>query len=330
MSRNRSCKRTAPSEAPVFGLGQCALDYIGIIPAYPPADVKCEFTNLEIQGGGPVATALAALRRWGLPAYFAGVAGNDAFGAAIAASMRDAGIDTGGLRVREGHLSQFAFVAAEPGTARRTIFWQRPTGPPLSPEELDLERLRTSRALHTDGFFPEASLFACTQAREAGIPVVCDAGSLRDGMLEIAGLSDCFIASEAFSQALTGNPMETCRRLAGLGCPFVGVTLGAKGYVALVGGRWIRTPAYPVRTVDTTGCGDVFHAAVTYGIVHGLAPETCLDLGAWAAARVSTRLGGREGIPHEQELERHLAKSATPPEGPRRSRRSPGRRGTPR
>jgi len=316
LSRNRSGKRTAPSEAPVFGVGQCALDYLGIVAAYPPADVKCEFTNLEIQGGGPVATALVALRRWGLPVYFAGVAGDDAFGAAIAASLRDAGVDMGGLRVREGHRSQFAFIAAEPGAARRTIFWQRPTGPPLSPEELDLDRLRASRALHTDGFFPEASVFACAKAREAGIPVVCDAGSLREGMLEIARLSDCFIASEAFSQALTGDPTETCRRLAGLGCPFVGVTLGAKGCVALTDGRWIRKPAYRVRTLDTTGCGDVFHAAVTYGIVHGLAPEICLELGAWVAARVSTQLGGQRGIPREKELKRRLAKSMKPPGGP--------------
>ncbi|MDP2853428.1 MAG: hypothetical protein Q8O28_04175 [Smithellaceae bacterium] len=50
----------------VFGIGQCSLDYIGLIPAYPPPDVKCEFTNLAVQCGGPVATALVALSRWGL------------------------------------------------------------------------------------------------------------------------------------------------------------------------------------------------------------------------------------------------------------------------
>ncbi len=29
----------------------------------------------------------------------------------------------------EGLESQFAFIAAEPGLGRRTIFWKRPTGP---------------------------------------------------------------------------------------------------------------------------------------------------------------------------------------------------------
>lgn len=283
--------------SPIFGLGQCALDHIGIIAAYPPPNVKCEFTNLVIQGGGPVATALVALSRWKLRCYFTGVLGNDVFGTIIADSLREEGIDTGGLVVRSGHSSQFAFIVSEPNMGRRTIFWQRPTGKPLQPDELNLEVLRRSRALHTDGLFTEASLFACRKAREAGIPVVVDAGTLREGMLDMVRLSDCFIVSETFSQAMAEDPLETCRMLAGLGARFTGVTLGAKGYIALVDGRIIKKPAYPAEAIDTTGCGDIFHAGVTYGIVQGWDAEKCLDLGAWAAAQVSMQIGGRRGIP---------------------------------
>ena len=64
----------------VFGIGQCSLDYIGKIQAYPPPDRKCEFTDMVIQGGGPVATALVALARWGVSCAFAGVLGDDLFG----------------------------------------------------------------------------------------------------------------------------------------------------------------------------------------------------------------------------------------------------------
>lgn len=290
------------SNSPIFGLGQCSLDYIGTIPAYPPPDVKCEFTNMHVQGGGPVANALVALSRWGLPCYISAVVGDDAFGKTITDSLREEGIDTGGLVTRIGHLSQFAFIVTEPDMARRTIFWQRPTGMPLQPNDLDLAVLRKSSALHTDGIFAEASIFACIRAKEAGIPVMVDAGTLRDGMLDIARLSDCFIASETFSQAMGEDPLETCHKLSALGCRFVGVTLGAKGYIAMIDGRVIRKPAYPARAIDTTGCGDAFHAGVSYGIVQGLDAEKCLDLGAWAAASVSTQMGGRKGIPAYKEL----------------------------
>ena len=67
----------------VFGLGQCSLDYIGKVDVYPPPDVKCEFSDMVIQGGGPVATALVALSRWGVSCAFAGVVGDDMFGTMI-------------------------------------------------------------------------------------------------------------------------------------------------------------------------------------------------------------------------------------------------------
>ena len=286
----------------VFGIGQCSLDYIGLIPAYPPPDVKCEFSNLVVQGGGPVATALVTLKRWGFDGHMAGVAGDDDFGKNILAFLAGEGIDAGGICIRKNQFSQFAFIVSEPSTARRTIFWQRPTGKPLQPEELNISLLLQSRALHIDGLFPEASLFACRKAKEAGIPVIVDAGTLRDGMLDIAKFSDCFVTSETFSNALSGTPEDTCRILADMGIRFTGVTLGAKGYVALIDGRLIRKEAYPAEAVDTTGCGDVFHAGLTYGIVKGWSAEKALDLGAWAAAQVCTKMGGRAGIPGSRDL----------------------------
>jgi len=42
----------------VLGLGQCCRDYIGKIVSYPSPDTKCEFSDMVVQGGGPVATAL--------------------------------------------------------------------------------------------------------------------------------------------------------------------------------------------------------------------------------------------------------------------------------
>ena len=290
----------------VFGLGQCCLDYIGKVDSYPPPDVKCEFTDMVIQGGGPVATALVALAKWGVTCTFAGVIGNDQFGGLIKASLEDEKVDTTGLVVRQDSESQFAFILAEPGVGRRTIFWRRPTGPPPSPHELDYSTICEAQILHTDGLFTEASLAAAKAAREAGVKVVVDGGSFREGMLDLARVSDYFLASETFSQGLVGGgkPLDACYKLAEFGPAVVGVTLGPKGYVALVEGRTIERPAYPVDPVDTTGCGDVFHAGFTYGLIKGWEVDRCLDFGAWAAAKVSLELGGRAGIPPLEQVKK--------------------------
>jgi sulfofructose kinase len=283
----------------VYGLGQCCLDYIGKVDSYPPPDVKCEFRDMVIQGGGPVATALVALAKWGVSCTFAGVIGDDQFGDIIKATLEDEKVDTAGLLVRPGSESQFAFILAEPGVGRRTIFWRRPTGSPPSPQELDYSTIGKAAVFHTDGLFSEASLAAAKTAKEAGVKVVVDAGSLREGMLDLAQLSDYFLVSETFSNGLVGEgkPLDACRKLAEYGPSVVGVTLGERGYVALAGDRIIERPAYRVDSVDTTGCGDVFHAGFTYGLIKGWKVEKCLDFGAWAAAEVSLELGGRAGIP---------------------------------
>jgi ribokinase len=288
----------------VYGLGQCCLDYIGKVETYPPPDVKCQFTDMATQGGGPVATALVALARWGVSCAFAGVLGDDLFGSIIKESLDEEGIDTGGVLVREGFESQFAFIVAEPVIGRRTIFWRRPTGRPPDPEEINYDIIRNARVVHLDGLFPEASLAACKAAKEAGVRVVVDAGSLREGMLDIARLSDYFLVSETFAEAIAGagNSLDACYKLAELGPGLVAVTLGQKGYVALDGTRVIERPAYSVGAVDTTGCGDAFHAGFIYGLIQKWNVDKSLDFAAWAAARVSLELGGRTGIPTLEEM----------------------------
>lgn len=293
----------------VFGLGQCSLDCVGMIEEYPPADSKCEFSSMVIQGGGPAATALVALSRWGLPCSFCGVTGDDVFGDMIRDSLAAEQIDIGNLLVRRGCTSQYAFIAAEPRTSRRTIFWQRPGGPPLAAAEVDEGKIRSSRLLHTDGLFIEASLHAAGIARENGVAVSVDAGTLREGTLDLARLSDYFIASEKFGRQLMGedNPEAACLAVAKLGPRLAAITLGAKGYVAYDGERIIKKPAYSVDAVDTTGCGDVFHAGFIFGVLNGLGFENGLDLGAWAASRVALQPGGRAGIPTQAEVKKHLA-----------------------
>jgi ribokinase len=168
-----------------------------------------------------------------------------------------------------------------------------------------MDLLRTSRVLHTDGLFIEASLAAASEAKKAGVIVAVDAGTLREGMLDLARLSDCFVSSESFARSLVGgdDPLGACRRIAELGPRIAGVTLGARGYAAMFDGRSIVKPACAVEAVDTTGCGDVFHAGLTYGLARGWDPGRSFDLAAWAAAQVATRMGGRAGIPPKSELQ---------------------------
>ena len=118
-------------------------------------------------------------------------------------------------------------------------------------------------------------------------------------------VADVFVASESFARAIVGadDPRGACRRIREAGAAVAGVTLGARGYVASFGDTFLERPAHPAAAVDTTGCGDVFHAGIVEGVLAGWAWERTFDFAAWAAAQVSTRLGARAGIPEKRGYE---------------------------
>ena len=291
----------------VYGLGQSCWDYIAQMDTYPPPDTKSEMSSFFVQGGGPVATALVALSRWGLSCSLCGVVGDDTYGEQILNSLKEEKVNTDDVFVRKDSHSQIAFIITEKVAGNRTIFWRRPTGLFLQPEEPDYDIIRNARMVYTDGLFLEASLAVAKAARENGIPVVVDAGTLREGSLGLASFSDYYIVAQPFARSLIGedNPRKACLEMQKLGPGVVGVTLGNKGYVVLAGKEWIEDSAYSVDTIDTTGCGDVFHAGIAYGILQKWKLAKTLDFAAWAAAQVSTRLGGRTAIPAVINYQQH-------------------------
>ena len=66
-------------------------------------------------------------------------------------------------------------------------------------------------------------------------------------------------------------------------------------------------PAFKVKTVDSTGAGDVFHGAYIYAWLQGWDAKTCCRFCSGVSAIKCTRPGGRSGIPTLPVLEKFLA-----------------------
>ena len=74
------------------------------------------------------------------------------------------------------------------------------------------------------------------------------------------------------------------------------MTLGPHGALALVGGKYIYSPAFVVNCRDTTGAGDVFHGAFCYAVVEGYSIEDALSFSNAMAALNCKELGAQGGI----------------------------------
>jgi len=292
----------------VVGIGQCAWDMLAIVDHFPQADTKNEVLIWEEQGGGPVATALAALSRLGVPCRFYGVTGDDREGAAIRKSLIDEGVDATGLVQRSHASSQTAFIAIDKAGGTRTIFWKRPTGDPLAGEELPPDLLHDADFLLLDGLMKDVSLFAARQAREAGVPVMLDAGRVREGMLDLGRLCDYVVGSEEFARELgwKDDPGSFRQVVRTHGFAVTTITLGGRGSVTFAGDEVIFCPAFPVETVDTTGAGDVFHGGYLYGLLQKWPLRDTIRFASAAAAMKCRTLGGRSGIPRPSEVRQFL------------------------
>jgi sugar/nucleoside kinase (ribokinase family) len=74
-------------------------------------------------------------------------------------------------------------------------------------------------------------------------------------------------------------------------------TLGSEGaFYADQGSTRLKSPAYDIKVVDTTGCGDAFDAGFIAALHHKMDLETSLRFAQAAAALVATGLGSDAGI----------------------------------
>jgi|WetSurSiteA1Bulk_404760.scaffolds.fasta_scaffold00224_14 sulfofructose kinase len=298
----------------VVGIGQCSYDYLALVETYPSVDTKNEVLEWHEQPGGPVATALVALSRLGVRCRFHGITGDDSSGDKIKESLLSEGMNVHGLVKREGARSQLAFIAIEKYSAKRTIFWKRPSADPLRAEELGEDFLEGAHFLLLDGLMKDASLFAAEQAGNRNIPVMLDAGRSRPGMLDIAKLSDYVVASRDFANDVGWevNQEALQQERERLGCKILTVTLGDQGSVTVSKERCLRIPAFRVDAIDSTGAGDVFHGGYLYGLLHGWNLKDTIVFASAFAAMKCTRIGGRTGIRRYEEVKQFLAERGYP------------------
>ena len=299
-----------PPASDVVGLGLNAMDYIAVLPHFPNPEGKVPISELRLEPGGQVATALTACRRFGRTVCYIGSVGSDELGQAQLASLRREGVDTSNVRVVEGATSQVAFALVEQGVGERTILWHRDSRLAFPPEEVSANMIRAGRLLHLDGHDSAAALRAAQLAREAGMPIMIDIDRRYDDSTEeLLMLVDYLIAAGDFAMAFTGhaNPEDAVRALSErFPAKVVGVTMGAAGAAFLDEGRFRHFPAFDIRARDTTGAGDVFHGAFIHGVLEDWNLERTVGFAHAAAAMNCMHLGARAGIPTLGEVEEFL------------------------
>ena len=293
-----------------IGIGFCSNDHLAVLP-FIPMDTKVRMLSHRIMGGGPAANATAGAAALGLDAAFVGTVGDDADGEMILRDFRAQGVDTSMMKVRPGATSAIAYLWIEEKTGNRSCAWTREGLDELTADEINPEAIASAKILHVDGHNAAGAIAAAKVAREAGVLVNYDAGTHRDGMEELLGLADLMICSEEFILKLTGlkDAEAAVRQVWAKYRPKVcGATMGVRGSMAFDGKDFVRCPAFKVeKVVDTTGCGDLFHAGFAIRYLETQDLLACQQFGAAVSAIKCRGLSGRPpSAPTRAEVEEFL------------------------
>ena len=136
------------------------------------------------------------------------------------------------------------------------------------------------------------------------MPVVMDAGSVREGSAELVAACTDVVSSRKFAPELTGcsDPVAALRAMRAMGPQRVAMTFGGDGVLGLENNLPLPVPAFAVPVRDTTGAGDAFHAGYAFARSQGLNFRTCLDWGSAVAGLKCRDWGGRRGLPQLGEV----------------------------
>jgi sugar/nucleoside kinase (ribokinase family) len=329
-----------PERIDILGLGAVAVDDLLFLEEFPQPDVKYRIVKRERHAGGLTGTALVAAARLGCRCAYGGTLGSDEYSRFIEEKLSEENVSTEHIVRRDGALPYRSTILVDMREKTRTILGE-PFGVIGASDTLPEEPLiRSIRVLFVDHTGLAGMLRAARLARAAGIPVVGDFEKTYEAPFEeLFALVDHLILPVEYAREISGAPdaRAAAEALWDGSRSAVVVTNGVEGswYVSRESAgiprrqesagiprrqesagipRRVESPhaaryqqAYHVETVDTNGCGDVFHGAYAACLSRGMPMADRVRYASAAAAMKAMHAGGQRGIPKSGELEAFLA-----------------------
>ena len=283
------------------------------VPASMFSRDSCHIDKPEWSTGGDAANVAVALSRLGVRTIFSGLVGKDVYGEFLARRIKEAGVDTRGIREHPTLGTGVSHIVIEPGGERHFVIY-RDINDALDYSfvsedliaESDIVYFGSCMCMKKMDSGGTAELFK--KAKSLGKITVTDFsgnGEMRgDYWLKYLDpvLKNCDILMPSLGEAaaLTGKKElpEMRKALSGYGIKIFIVKLGSQGcYLTDFKNEWM-IPTFPeFKVVDTTGAGDSFAAGFIRGFIEGWKPEAAAVFACCVASHNVTKVGATAGVP---------------------------------
>jgi len=281
----------------VVGLGLCVLDDVYRVADLSLAGERARYREHYTGTGGMAANALVQAAALGVRSQLLSLVGDDAGGRGLLRALRGSGVGTRGVVRSPDDPTTTALILVDAGSGERRFVLPDRRGIERRAPDFDLSAIHARSVLLVDGHFTRQAKAGLARARERGAPTIADFAVSKPAFQPMLHFVDhAIVPLQYVESAGLGSPREALRWLASRTGAEPVVTLGSRGALALVDGRFRRVRPHRVRVRDTTGAGDAFHGAFAAGLALGMPLLAALDLASRAGACACCGLGATSSL----------------------------------
>ncbi|WP_147315750.1 ribokinase [Asanoa ferruginea] len=304
--------------ARIVVIGSTMMDMISYMPRIPDAGETLFGDRFALGFGGKGANQAVMARLLGADVSMVCCVGTDVFGDLTVDNFRAAGIDTSYVTRTSEASSGVAPIWVEAGGHNR-IVCVAGANAYLTEEQATTAVESVPRVDVVVGQFevPQAVTAAGFRAAKArGAVTVLNPAPAAQVSPELLAVTDWLIPNEVEFEFLTGGDGASSDEAIAASAKRFGVnmvaTLGDRGATIVdSSGAAERITPSPAAVVDTTGAGDAFVGAFSYGLAAGLSPTAAARLGCACATSSVARPGTQSSFPRATQLDEALAWAAS-------------------
>ncbi|RLD58595.1 MAG: ribokinase [Bacteroidetes bacterium] len=294
----------------ILVVGSSNMDLVVKINQFPLPGETLLGGDFFMNNGGKGANQAIAVSRLGGDVQFVCKTGRDAFRDKTVSLFKEEGIDTRGMLVDEEKPSGVAVIMVDksgensivvaPG-ANSSLCVSDIDNLDIKWEFVDFVLLQLEIPIETVAHIVNL-------ASEKGKKVILNPAPAADLPEDLFRKLHIITPNKIEAESISGvkitdneSLVKAAEVLHGLGVEHVIITLGSEGVLLYSGTpKWI--PAIPTISVDSTGAGDVFNAALTVSLSEGKDFEEAIRFANKAASISITRFGAIPSIPHRKEI----------------------------
>jgi sulfofructose kinase len=294
-------------------VGHATLDHVFEVEALPVRPTKTPAHRYLSGAGGMAFNAAVAAARLGAAVRLIGRVGSEPDVQRLRKRLRTEGIEDRALLSVPGARTSVSAIVVD-ACGERQIFNHRGDAIARGPA-LDERVLQGADVVLADPRWVAGARRALGWARARGVVSVLDADvAPQADLLALVPLAQWVVFSEPGTQAFApgSDETQTLARALALGCEAAMVTRGERDVLWQRRGGALRSASVPqVDAVDTTGAGDVFHAALGIALAEGRADDDAVAFAAMAASLKCLQGPGVLGAPRRADVEGALRRHAT-------------------